>query len=105
MAKVTFGRIRRELKRIDPGLTEGTDDWTVAALLLSSASVGPNLRRLAKFAGMPRRVVRPWAQKFRQKGLWHGARVADSGWFEKDGGIAFALDCCVARGLVERTAA
>lgn len=98
--KLSAEFIKREAKRV-------TGETSMESqVLLASAVVGPNLKRISKFLGINRRKsgghLSVISQNLRKSRIWHGGKVAGGGWFEKDGGLEFVLDCAVAHGFIER---
>lgn len=103
---VTIEQIREDIRQMDDGLEEDSDGFKVAVIVLSSAIIGPNIKRLARFTGYGRDFCSEISRHCREGGLWRGGRVYHSGWDdEKTGGIAFWLDCALAQGYIERTKA
>lgn len=41
-------------------------------------------------------------EKVRNSGIWKGRKIKDSGWFGKDGGIAFFCDRAVVKVWLKR---
>jgi hypothetical protein len=102
--KIDGAYLRRQVRRVT-GMTERDEDFALALVMLSSAVVGPRVRRLASLTGLPYGRVREIGGMLRARGLWTRRKVHDSGWFEKDGGISFNLDIGVAKGLFDRVQA
>jgi len=91
--------------QLDPNLEPSDPGFLAACVLLSSAVIGPNADRIAKFLGEPRKPVREIGRRLRLQKVWDHARVSCD-WFDKDTGIyAFWLDVCVAQGWMDRTVA
>jgi hypothetical protein len=104
MAKLTATKIKREIMKWDPGLSPDEPEFRAAVVLMSSAHVGPNIRRLAKFTGYRSKEIAGFSRNLRKSQIWNGGRV-QAGWFGEDGGIALACDINVALGYIVRTAA
>ena len=104
MAKITATKIRREVMKWDPGMSPDKPEFRAAVVLLSSAQVGPNIRRLAKFTGYRSAEIAEFSRNLRKSRIWHGGRI-QAGWFGEDGGIALACDINVALGYIVRSAA
>lgn len=98
--KWTADLVKVEAKRLT-----GEDDSVEDQALLASAIVGPNVRAICHFLGLRRdeTAVAMAGRRLRANGIWKGSRIYHSGWFNKDGGMAFCLDVCVAQGLMERS--
>lgn len=99
--KLTPQRLMREIKRIDPKVKPGERTHETYMILLAGLAVGPNIKKIAHFLGLPREKVAERGRRLRKNGVWVGARITD-GWFAKDGGITFIMDACVAEGLMTR---
>lgn len=102
MGMTRLARIKKEITRLDPNLKEGEHGYITYLILLSSIVVGPNIKKIAKFAHIPRESVRERSVNLRQNGVWKQGKVYAE-WFEKDGGIAFVCDSMVADGLLKRS--
>ncbi len=99
---VTIDTIRKEVARLDPKLDVESDGYKAAVVLLSSLQVGPNIKRTAKFAQYPRAKVARFSRNLRKSGVWRGGKLYVEWFEEKNGGIAFWMDVCVAEGLMAR---
>lgn len=100
----TLGDVKAEVRRMDPDLDEDDDGFKAATVLLASVVVGTNQRGLVKFTHYPAALIAKFAANLRRSGIWiKDGRVAHSGWLDKDGGIAFWMDVCVAQGLLMRS--
>jgi len=96
-------RIHKEIRRLDPKLEPGSETFNAALVTLSSGVIGPNIRRLAKFTGLPIRFVTEIGRRLRQGHVWVGNKVSCD-WNNKEtGGVEFWLDVCVGQGLLKRT--
>lgn len=73
-------------------------DHPGAAVVAAAAVVGPNVRRIAKFTGLPRSVVAKCGRNLRSSGLWQNNKI-DRGWIED--GLELSLQGLVAEGLLE----
>lgn len=102
MAKLTLKQIKAELHRMDRGQSEDEETFKAGVVLIASLRVGPNIRKLAKFTGYPYALIAKFAHNLRKSRVWRGGRVY-ANWFEKDGGVDFALDTGVAVGWMTRT--
>jgi len=98
----TLGDVKAEVRRMDPVLDEDDEGFKAATVLLASVIVGQNQQKLVKFTGYRNTLIAKFAANLRRSGVWQKGKMADSGWFEKDGGTAFWLDVCIARGLLKR---
>lgn len=104
MAKITATKIKKEIMKWDPGLSPDEEGFRAAVVLVSSAHVGPNIRRLVKFTGYSYGQIAKFGHNLRKSKIWRGGRV-EAGWSGEDGGIALACDINVALGFIERIAA
>lgn len=104
MGKMTATKIKHEVMKWDPGLSPDDPGFRAAVVLLSSAHVGPNIRRLSKFTGYRSGEIAEFGRRLRKSGIWTGSKVY-AGWFGEDGGIAMACDINIALGYIERVAA
>lgn len=101
--KITREFLIKEIKHLEPGIEEGSDNFNTALMLLASVVVGANQRKIASFTKLPISFISPRAKRLRENQVWQGGKVACE-WFEKDGGsIAFWCDALVAEGLVKRS--
>lgn len=73
----------------------------MGAILLASALVGPNIRRIARFLCLPRRVVAGASDCAREQGIWRGGKVC-ANWFGANGGAELVADTCVLLGWMDR---
>jgi hypothetical protein len=98
--------VKREVRRNDPNLKDNDSAFVSAVILLSSAIVGPNMRKLARFTGYKLADVAQRGYRLRKNGIWVGRGVDCGEWSApKSGGIAFWLHVAVAEGHVMRGAA
>ena len=96
-------RIEEAIKRMDPNLDMGSDTFKAALILVVSAYIGANIRRVAKFTGYPYRLVNEVGNNLRKGGIWVGSRVAASEWFDSEvGGTAFWMHVLVGEGKLNR---
>ena len=84
-----------ELAETEPGFDAGL-------VLLGSAVVGPNVKRISSWAGIPRDIVALYGKRLRDNGIWVGSKIHAEWFDEKTGGIAFFCDVNVALGHMER---
>jgi len=92
--------IKKEVMKIH-GITEETDTIKTGVILLSSVNVGPNIKKIAKFTGYKRSEIAKRSKNLRENSVWVKDKVSCD-WFEKDGSLAFILDCMVADGTLQR---
>ncbi len=89
----------------DLGWMLGTEAGDMALALLASAVVGPNVRRITEFTGLPSDLVAEVGRRARKHGIWSGGRL-DVEWADPEAGaIAFCTDALVIEGLLERVVA
>lgn len=93
---------RKIVKKLDPNLDENSTGFNAAMVLIGASQVGTNADAIAKRTGLPRRKVREITGRCRDGGLFKNGKIVHGGWFDKDGGIAFWLDVCVAEGMMRR---
>lgn len=103
MAKVTLKRLKTEVRKVTGCQDEGKDDFKAGVCLLAALQVGANADFVATYTGYPRSLVRVFAKRLRENGIWKGSQTC-ADWFGKDGGISFCCDVNVALGLMRRTA-
>lgn len=103
MKKLTRKDLVKEVERIDPSLKGEHEDPTFITMLilLASAVVGPNIKRISKHLNIPRYEVRERAINCRKNKIWRGGKISAE-WSGKHGGVAFMLDACVAGDLMNR---
>lgn len=99
--RFTLDRIKKEVIRLDKTIDPNSEAFKTAVILLSSAVVGPNVKKIAKFSKLPRPLISEKAKNLRKGGVWVKDKLAVE-WFDENGGIAFWADCLVADGLLER---
>ena len=92
----------REINNDEAGGPED-DGYQAMAVLLASYRVGPNIRRVAKEAGMSRADVGRFARRYREQQIWIGPKIADptDGDEEGSAGMGFILHSLVGAGLLE----
>lgn len=90
------------IDELDGDLTPEQRD--VSIVLLASAAVGPNINKLAKFTGIPRERIRPWARNWRASGVWSNDKVCADWQNGELGAIGFIMDTMVGLGLMKRAA-
>lgn len=80
----------------------GEDDAFMASVvLLSSALIGPSIKRLATFTGYPRSLISEFSKNLRASGIWIGNKVCVD-WEGEGSGISFICDSLVAQGMLTR---
>jgi hypothetical protein len=98
-----YRTVREAVRKLDPNLKLDDPAFDVAVVLLSGLYVGPNVRKIARFAHLPRPFVAEVGRRLRANGVWRGHKI-EAGWFEKNGAYAFWLDVTVGLGYLERAA-
>jgi DNA-binding XRE family transcriptional regulator len=95
-------KISHALKTADPALKETDEIFKCAAILLASATLGPDEKAIATGLGYPLELVNKFAHNLRTSKIWKGGKVyAD--WDDKEtGGTAFWCDVLVGQGLLKR---
>ena len=78
-------------------------DFDAGLILLASAQVGPNIKRVAKFTGYSRKVVAEIGRKARDNGIWRGGKLDVEWCDEETGGVAFVCDVATVRGFMARS--
>lgn len=94
--------IRTEIERQLRRWSLDEDDGQLASVMLAGAIVGANIKRIAKLLRFSRADARYLLGMIRQAGLVHQNEIAAE-WTGKDGGLAFMLDLCCVKGLLERS--
>lgn len=104
--KHTIEEIKKDVAEIiDKELSVDTEDdiaFKASVVLLSSAVVGPNIKRLVEFTGYPRSLISEFSKRLRENGIWKGGRIY-ANWLDPDGGIEFICDSMVAVGWLARS--
>lgn len=95
-------KLHKIIKKMDPNLTEDSEEFKIAMTLLGAAQCGPNADKIARYTKLPRTVVRPYVAKAREQGIFTNDNKIAADWMDKDGGIAFWLDVAVVRGFMRR---
>jgi hypothetical protein len=99
---MTQKEIIAEVKKLDPNLSESDSSFKTARLMLTAATEGVfNADVLAGLVGLPRSFVRKRIKNLRDNGVFKDGKVYCE-WFDKNGGIAFWMDVCVAEGWMGR---
>lgn len=100
--KLTLSVLKSEIKRIDLDLEKDEMTYNAAIVLLSSLVVGANIKKIAKFAHLPRKLVSTFASRLWESGVWDGSNVVCD-WFEEGvGGMNFLCDVVDKGSGVER---
>jgi len=103
MPKITLEFLKKEIRRLDSNVEEGSDDFKTALVLLASLVVGPNIKKIAHFVKLPRSYVGKISKRMRENKIWKGTETYCDNWFKKkEGVVAFWLDVCVALGHMKR---
>lgn len=88
---------------MDPNLDPKSEDFKMAATLLASAVVGPNVGRLKAFTRYPLGLLKKVSTRMRENGIFVKGKLHVE-WLEKEtGGIAFWLDVACAKGYIARS--
>lgn len=96
-------KAKEAIRKLDPELSPDDHSYETYLILLASIIVGPNIKKISKFAYIPRAKVVERARRLRSNGVWVGPRVHCE-WMDKEsGGVAFIADSLVADGLVTRS--
>lgn len=102
--KITLKRIKNEVKKIDPTIEDDSEYFMTSVILLSSLSIGPNIDKLKKFTGYPKKEIQKISKEARRNKIWVGSKVDGNEWINGEhGGLSFILDTMVVRGLLERS--
>ena len=96
--------IHEIIGKADPSLNPDDKSYQVAAILLASAIVGPDVSKIfKKLRVFPRHLIEKAGKNFRTQGIWGKKRVNASGWFDKDTGeTGFFCDVLCGQGLLRR---
>lgn len=71
-------------------------------VMIAALEVGPKVRAIAKFTGLPQKTVSGFVQRLRCNGVFTRNRI-HANWFDpKEGGVAFICDVLVATGMLNR---
>lgn len=97
----TLRKIKIELHKMDPALSEDDDAFKAGVVLLSSLQVGPNVQKLARFTGYRISLIAKFGFNLRVSGVWRDDKIYAS-WFDKNGGASFWMDIGVALGWLKR---
>ena len=100
--KVTIQQLRKEVKRLDPNLSEEDEGFSAALVLLAAGNVGTSWRKIADFTCLDPHLVKLFVSRLqRNKVFTHGKINCE--WFDRENGdISFWMDVCVAQGLMNR---
>jgi len=100
--KITKTQIQAEVIRVTGIVDKKNKDFKVGCILLASAILGANERRIAKFLSYSLQFVKNIGENLRENKIWQGRKVY-ANWFDKkNGGIAFNCDVAVGLGFLKR---
>jgi len=99
---MTIQEIKNAVKEMDPNLSAREEGFKFAVLLIAASQVGPTQPKLCELTRYPAGLVKKFLVNARTTGLIKGGKIMHSGWFDKDGGIAFWLDVAMAQGFIKR---
>lgn len=75
----------------------------VAAILLTSALVGPNEKKIAEYIKLEPKVVREYGRIAREQGIWEKGKI-NAEWADKQyGSVALICDALCVLGLLSRS--
>jgi len=95
--------IKKEVRILDPELSEDSPDFRAAVYLLSAANLGPASGYLKTFTGFKYKEIYKWNKNAKNNGLFKNNTLYHSGWIDDDtGGIGFWLDVLILQGLIAR---
>lgn len=102
--EITYERIKQIVHEMDEGLTDESDPaFRIAALLLSSLQVGPDVIALTVYTGEHAEWIASIADRLVRSKVWTADGKVQANWFDDEtGGIEFWMDVAVGNGLVER---
>lgn len=104
MKKVSGRMIWNDVKRISENKDKEAEDNVVMAILLSSAIVGPNEKKISDLLKLQPALVNYYGKKIRKNKIWAGNKVDGGEWFDKKiGGVALICDTLVVLGLLNRS--
>jgi len=96
-------RYRRLVNSLSPGIDLDSQEAIAAAMLLSAAKNGANLRKVLNATGVSAGVGTRIYERLRANRIWWRGTLRHSGWGDKETGeIAFWMDVCVGAGLMKR---
>jgi hypothetical protein len=103
MKGLTLEEVKSEIRRIDPGIKENDDGFSVAMVLISAAfSVGPEVAALVRFTGYTQAFICDIARRMKATKLWNEEGVETEHWFDGDNWTSgIWTDSLVAQGLLE----
>ena len=101
--KLTLKWVKSTVSKMDETMDINSHAFRTAVILLSSAVVGPNINKIAKFTGYSVGAVRQRARNLRANKVWVGSKVSAEWLDKKNGTVAFLCDCLVADGLLVRS--
>jgi len=96
-----IAEFRKLLSTGEWGVPESAEHNT-ALVLLASACVGPNVRKIAGATGLPYDVVAHIGAQARRHKIWRADKVCAEWDDEENGGIALACDVACVMGLLTR---
>lgn len=98
----TLNTIVNTVKETYPSIRPETERFATYVILLASAVVGPNIKRVAKFTGLTRDEVSQRAYFLRSNGIWNGNRVYANWDHPTDGPRELKFDVAAAEGNLRR---
>jgi hypothetical protein len=100
--KINTKRLCNKVNKTIRDLNIGFQDSDAAAVLLASATLGPNCRSIAGVMGIPLSIVRKYGRMARKYKIWYGSKL-DVEWDDKQHGtISFIMDTLVVTGKLKR---
>ena len=101
--KMDLAWVKKEVHRLDKSLDEFDESFLIAVVLISSAIVGANIKRLATFTHYSRDFISDIGKHLRKNGVWKNGQVDNYEWFDKNsGGVAFWINVAVGQGYIKR---
>jgi len=95
-------KVRNLLFKLDPKLKVEDKKYEIASILLASAFVGPNQKKIAKELSYSRKKLKLYGLRARKSKIWVGNKV-HANWGDKEQGeIEFWCDVMTVAGMLKR---
>lgn len=100
--KVTKEYIEKTISELDKELSKKDDAFKPACILLSSAFVGADNKKISELLKIPVDEIKPLEKRLRASKVWIKDKVNADWDDKKNGGVAFWCDVGVAQGFIKR---
>jgi len=96
-----LAKVKAEVKRMDPKLSEEDDAFSAAMVLLASFLIGPPPQAISEQLNLPKDQVQRYTNGFIKNKIWKRGKVYGDFGNPRTGGSEFWLAVACACGLME----